>query len=438
MAGANIAKERKFHDAWAFYLFIAFAIGMNTFFLVNTKAPVDEVVKVNNDFHLLQCLGVNFLFTICFLMISLLTCFIIPTATIVASVLALPLASIYVFFKYDLATNENAMVFGIIFFVINLLFLIMAGFMVLSNLNYISLALRAASKIFFANFFGVLFLQIVCFIVFAILVAPAGLVNSDDPIIKQTKYLDILLVAWIGSILSYFMEVFISSVVFFQIKNDKDGVFMNSLTNSCYALGSISFGALLVAIVTVLKAMVADAQESQRRDRANRNPFAMIMMWIASILLEILGEIIKFANNIAFPYLSVNGTGYKESIAQSYQLLISSGFEKIAAYYGVGFVITMMTFFSAFSTFVFNTLVLFPKLSVGDDISLIFGIVLSILFGVLFSVVFSLLRSAVMALIYAMVTCQSELKSYDPKFVEAMEQEKKKNVPENFNKQQAA
>lgn len=437
MADIKIIKERKFHDAWAFYLFAAFAIGMNTFFLLNSTNIFQEVEKGISTYKFFACFFSNLGFTIGLILLSLLMCFLIPKVLIVGSVFAIPVVSAISFFKFDLANNPNATVIGISMFLINLIFLIMAGFMILSSLTYISLALKAGSKIFFENFFSILAIQIACFLLFFISLIPVALVNADNDVIKALRYMIVLYFCWAWTILSYFMEVLISSIVFFHIKKDESGVIGNSLTNSFYAMGSIAFGALLIAVITTLKVMLASSRSEQPGEK--RNIFSVIVSAIAKVLLDILGEIVKFANNIAYPYLAVSGTGYQESVAQSFQVLTSSGYEKIASYYGLGFIVTILTIFSGVSLFYFNSLFLFDALGVSADKN-IYAIVLMIVFVALFNILFSLLRSAVMALVFATATCPTELKNYDPKFIEAIEEEKRKSVPRDAagNEQAAA
>jgi hypothetical protein len=434
MAGANIVKERQFHDAWAFYLFIIFLVGMNTFFLFNSKDVVASVIEFQTEFKILSCFLLNLGFTVAFLLLSLIFCSLIPKFLIVTSVLAIPILSAVSFFSFGLNSIKQSSVIAIVLFVFNFIFLIIAGITILSNLEYLSLALKSASKIFFENFFGIFFLQIFTFLLYFLSLVPVAFVDAkDNQIIGSMRYSAVLLFAWISCILKYFMEVFVSSVVFFHIQKKDQNVFLNSISNSLYALGSIAFGALIAALITVLKAMANDASSptDANGNPRSRNAVNQILLGISRFLLNALESFVKFANNLAYSYLSINGTDYKESVTQSFQSVMSSGYEKIASYWGLDFIIATLSFFFSTVLYLFNTKFLFPALglSATDKNGIIYAFVIVILFALLFYLNFSLLKSSVMALIFATITCHEELREYDPKFIETIENEKKKLVP---------
>ena len=437
MAGADILKERKFHDAWAFYLFIIFTIVMDTIYIVTTKQTFNDATTYIVSNKIIQIVLSNFALTLCLILLFLLLSSFAPKALVIGSVLTVPAVSIYYYIRFKVYEGEFALVLSILIFAINLIFLIIAGIVVLVNLEYVSQSLSIASKIFFQNFLSILGVQFICFFVLILLMAPAFLADTSEPVLKILAYASTLLFGWTATIISLFMEVFVSSVVFFHIKNDESGIFGNAFNNSLYALGSISFGALLVAIVFTLKSMIADAKSANTGK--NRSIATSIFLSIAEGIVSLLGDVIQFANSIAFPYLSVTGTKYSEAVAQSFQVLTSSGLEKIAAYYSLDFVIITVTLISLYMIFNINNFGILPLMGAGtanDNTTLILSAIFTAGFGFFFYSLFALLKSAVMSLIYATAACPSELKGYCPEFVELVEKEKKKHVPADASKNQ--
>ena len=96
---------------------------------------------------------------------------------------------------------------------------------------------------------------------------------------------------------------------------------------------------MIVAIINTLQAMVNDSCRRNEERGQRENILTIFLTAVVSFLLELLGDIAKFANSILLPYLSVNGTSYEESVVKSFQLLVNSGMQTISSLYSVGFVI---------------------------------------------------------------------------------------------------
>ncbi|ELA41783.1 uncharacterized protein VICG_01135 [Vittaforma corneae ATCC 50505] len=429
MENANKKREKQFHDSWAFILFMLLTIILNTIYIFNTSNFVDVTVKFYNDYKLGQLLLGNLVFTISIIAFSLVLCYSVPKFLIILSILLVPAASIAAWF-FGAKDSSYSTVVGTVLLIINLIFILIVSIVILSHLDYIAKVISVASLIFFMNILGILLVITFVTSIFVLLSIPALLVDSTEPIIQNLRYLEILMASWQFFIALYFVQVFISSIIAAEVQKSGD-VFGAAFTNSCYALGSISYGALLVAIVTTLQAMIQDAR-SRNRDRNERpNLLLAITGAIASLLLDILGDIIKFANAIAFPYLSVNGTSYEESVAKSFQILTNSGFEKVASISGVGFVIftMMLSFFGSSMLFNYYFFLSYIGLSGDPTQNIIVSIVVTVLFGFIFGMVFSLLRAAVLALIYTTIAMPDETKEFDPEFVEILNEKKRQFEP---------
>lgn len=402
---------------------------LNTIYVFNTSNFVEVTVKFYGDYKVGQLLLGNLAFTVSLIALCLLLCYLVPKLLIVLSILLVPAASIASwFFAAKDSTYSTAI--GTVLSIINLIFIIIVSIVILAHLDYIAKVISVASLIFFTNILGILLVITFVTSVFVLLSIPALLVDSTEPIIQNLRYLEILMTSWQFFIALYFVQVFISSIIAAEVQKSGD-VFGTAFANSCYALGSVSYGALLVAVVTTLQVMVQDARNRSRDRNERPNILLAIIGAIAGFLLEILGDIIKFANAIAFPFLSVNGTSYEESVVKSFQILTNSGFEKVASISGVGFVIFTMILSFAGSSMLFNYYFFLDYIGLSGDPAknVVVSIIVTVLFGFVFGMVFSLLRAAVLALIYTTITMPEETKEFDPEFVEILREKKRQFEP---------
>lgn len=417
MANFNIVRERKFHDAWAFYLFLLFLAGMNTVFLMNTSNPTIEVQKFLKNYRIIECFVYNLAITVCLLLASFLLCFLIPKVLIIASLLSVPMTSIIFVKNFNFGDDPTQIIkASVSLSICNFIFLCFAAYFVFSKLNYVSLTLRACSKIFFENIFSILSVQITCIFLFAISLVPVLLINSENEILQVLKYSILLLLLWTKDLLFYFMEVFVSSIVFFHIKKDKKGVFINSLTNSIFALGSVAFASLITALIAFLSALARSVKNN--RDDKKKSSLNVIVAAIAECLLKCLGKLVEYANSIAFPYLALYGTNYQESLTSSFHLLSNSAYAHTSSSVGLGFVITLFTFLFGSIVFLFNNLILLKFLAIEDDGTYCF--ILALVFTLFFRIMFSLVQSIAVSLMFSAAACPEELKGYDIRFLEAL------------------
>lgn len=424
--------ERKFHDSWAFYLFLVFAVVLNVIYLYNTSNVIDATIKLNSDHHILSIIGLNLLFIIICLLISLLLCYFIPKVVVFLSIVIVPALLILSTYRYIVESPKGNAI-GIFVAVLTLVFVLIACLLVLSHIDYISQVISLSSKIFFINFFGILFVFILSTSMIIILTTPVLLVDSSNEIIQATRYLSLLLFFWEALICSYFLEVYVSSVIFSEINDDGEGIFTKSFKNACYALGSISYGALLYAIILVLQSMVAKARANQRNQGGKPNVLFLILSAIAKFFIDLLGSIVKFANQLAFPYLSVNGTSYEESVVKAFDLLVKSDLEKILSLNGVGFVIFTFILSFGIGSYLMNFYFILDRAGAGgsENEKIIWSVLIGVVSSMLFGNVFSLLKSAVLSLVYTCVAIPEKIKEYDHDFVNLIEKKKKELTPQS-------
>ncbi|KAM0681093.1 hypothetical protein GINT2_000878 [Glugoides intestinalis] len=231
---------------------------------------------------------------------------------------------------------------------------------------------------------------------------------------------------WLLVACIYFIQVYISSVIVSEISNeDESSVFKTSFRNACYALGSISYSSLIVAIIYTLRAMVNDAATRNRSRDERPNLFSRILTSIALALLNALGDIAQMANAIALPYLSINGTSYQDSVIKSYQTLTHSEFENVASLMGIDFLIFTMTLLHCGLSVCFNYHFLIDYLGISPSSKGSVSISISVLFSGVAEILFNLLAFSVIGLIFTIILLPNETKKYEPSFFELLS--KKKN-----------
>lgn len=124
-----------------------------------------------------------------------------------------------------------------------------------------------------------------------------------------------LLFYWTLFNVLYSLRVFVSSYVLLHyIEHGQNAdIGSQSLMNLFYALGSICFGGLLVAIVSALQLLV-DREAQNRRNNGGSAIFALLI----GIILNILRDLIDYSNQWTFCYISLTGKDYINSTKESW------------------------------------------------------------------------------------------------------------------------
>lgn len=303
----------------------------------------------------------------------------------------------------------------------NTIFLIVAVFAIIKHIDYISKVVSLSSKIIFKNFLGIIFVvMLVGSIFFGFALLPL-LVNTSNELILHLRYLSFLMLFWLFFISVYFVQVYISSVIVLEISNeDESSVFKSSFRNACYALGSISYSALLVAIISTLQLMVSDASKRNQRRDDGSNLISRIFSSMALALLSAIGDIAKMANAIALPYLSINGSSYEESVVKSYETLTHSGFENVASLFGIDFLVFNLILLHIGASMFFNYYFVLDYLGVSASSKEFVAFLISLIFAEFAGMVFTLLKFSVIALIFTSILLPNETKKYEPDFFDVL------------------
>jgi hypothetical protein len=123
------------------------------------------------------------------------------------------------------------------------------------------------------------------------------------------------------------------------------GSVFRSLT---YSFGSICFGSLLQAIVSVFRYLLENARN--QRNRENDNACGAILLCILECLARLLEDILEYFNQWAYVFCGIYGYSYLESGKAVMELFRSRGFTAVITDNLVGYVLGFTTFAVALLT----------------------------------------------------------------------------------------
>jgi len=264
------------------------------------------------------------------------------------------------------------------------------------------------------------------------------LAEEKNSTLKYCHYLTILFYLWNGVALHYFSEVFISSLVYCSIESEKlthTEILKRSLKNTLYALGSICFGSLVLALVKTLRVYVKDQKYKECEQKKKPSALQQILFLIASILLSLLEDLVKFANFLAYPYLAVTGCSYTEAVKNSFDEIYS---KKCAAFSLIGsicFILYIFAFCSAYAMVSANyTLIKYLCPQEKEAAEFFIKSSIFIAFFCILSVVMAsqMVYSSSLAIIFCSATKPDSLLKYSPETYNAIIQSGENGAEEEF------
>ncbi|EPR77770.1 hypothetical protein SLOPH_1209 [Spraguea lophii 42_110] len=215
-----------------------------------------------------------------------------------------------------LNVHVSVVIVSIIGAVIGLLFYFIFAW---RNIKFSAKVAQASTRIIL-KYMGVVILMITVLVSIAIILEYCYLVATKNS--KEFAAGNVILgialffsLFWTMFALLYFMRVFISSFVCLEILtySHVSSILMEALSNTFYALGSIMFGAMLIAIVQTLRMLVS--RDEERSDS--------ILNSILYFLLSMLEDVIRFANEWVFVHIALYGKSYVKTLKTSFQELMS-------------------------------------------------------------------------------------------------------------------
>lgn len=142
---------------------------------------------------------------------------------------------------------------------------------------------------------------------------------------------------------------------------------MSSLHRSLtYSFGSICFGSLLHALISVLRFLVESARNQRDRDDECGGCGALLLC-ILECLARLLEDIIDYFNQWAYVFVGIYGYSYLESGRRVMELFRARGWTSIVTNGLVGYVLSFVTFTMGIITGVAALIVeYFATQSLGD------------------------------------------------------------------------
>ncbi|ELQ75841.1 Choline Transporter-like (CTL) Family [Trachipleistophora hominis] len=286
--------KRKVNDLWALALYVVFMAGVLTYtaFMSKTKSYLD--LASHFDMKVLI-----FTFVCGFLSfgVHLAALLYFPGPAMHLSCIVIPILSIIL---AVLSGNIIGIVVSVIF---SALMLVTYLFYLRKHIKYAAQIAKSAAQLVCTSIFStlcvlILFLAGWSGMIYFFVTVSTGL-SKQDRIIGLA--IEALAFVWTLFVLCYSLRVFIASifVVHYLMRSiSPTQRAVEAFKNWLYALGSICFGALIIALITVLRMLV-----DRERDRSGS--VGSFFYSILLVLLDILQDLVNFSNEWAYCYVAL-------------------------------------------------------------------------------------------------------------------------------------
>lgn len=422
----EVQNSRKLNDIWAFITYVVFAGIINTCLILNLSPP-DKISMSLSTIYITQFLFKNIILVIILVIISMILLEYCPKIMIYGSLFILPITfiGIQIAFPKNIILSVISIILGLISFVIYF-------FIIHKNINYI------ASII--SNTLHILSKYIVSFImIFAILIMMTfsqGVLiifaDRSTPIVRALEWINILLIFWTFAVVNYFYQVFVASVIILHVinKDTRTSITTKALKNTIYALGSICFGALILAFIQTMKAVTFNLEDRNRRRQDGGSLITTIFLLTLHVIISLLETIVENTNRLTYPYLAIHGTSYKESVVQSFSIIRNNNAQGFASFIAVDLALALLTLGAFIISIAFNFVFLVdPKIEEFKKL----GIVAVIINTFCFSGFLSMISSGSLAVVFIDIFAPIDLSSYDNNLYNTISAKQKELSNTNLN-----
>lgn len=146
---------------------------------------------------------------------------------------------------------------------------------------------------------------------------------------------------WLEETMSNVLGVTMSSVtanwaIDLQTISNASPVSASFCFATTYALGSVAFGSLIVAVLKFMRVMARALADSAAR---SRNGFAMVLALCCMCMVGCLEGLARWFNEWAFAYVGIYQQDFLTSAGRVSELFVTNGWEAIRNDYFTGFVI---------------------------------------------------------------------------------------------------
>lgn len=401
-SASSFKSGRKFHDSWACYLFIATVTIVNTILLMNSRS-ISFLTESESNYT--SYIIYNFLLFLVFTSLAFVMSSFLPKVTIIGGMIGYFILSVITFIK----SNESLNWGSYLMFFLDMLFFVTIAIAIYWNFKFLVKILSVGAKLMLKNIHSIFFVMVINFIISSIIIFPSVVADNKKEIVGYLKYVSLLLFFWSMYISSYFNIVFVSGMVS-EIISQNTEYLITSLKNTFMAFGSICLGALILAIVKMLQNIVNTKKNNNNKTSSSGgNLLLLISYLIVVVLLKFIEESIKFANNMIYPYMSINGTSYKESLLNSFDEICKSGFSKVIA---LGALSKITSLFSFIYIHIGINIIIFSNV-VKDLTSFFISIMILLLFYSAFNSLFSMIESASMGILFKCIKSPDDVIKFD-------------------------
>lgn len=304
---------RKFHDAWAFILYLIVYTGCTTYAVLNIKESSVSFKFLDEELrHAYVCLAIVMLFII----MNFGALRLIPSIYLKIMICLFPVTSIYISIKLFGSSAYISTIFSTFLWCLFM-------FHYWSNIDTIAGILKITMGILLSHIFSVIFGIIVCCVLQITQLYLTIQLNIRD--LLSNRLLFVLMIFntyWSFANFVYFYKVYATSLVSYHYINrdeSKSSVFKGSIKNSFYALGSISFAGFIMALIYTAKTL-AGRDKDEDRDLRSKYTIEEALMNIISYFFGVVIEVAELVHDLTLPYLAIHGESYVQSIKNAYQV----------------------------------------------------------------------------------------------------------------------
>jgi hypothetical protein len=308
-----IKKTRKFHDAWAFMLYLIVHIGCTTFTVLNIKEGSLNLEFMNVEIqHAYICFAV----VMFFMVINFGGLRLIPNIYLKVMICLFPVITIYIAIHISRSSTYVTAIF-----VIFLWGLFMVYYW--SKISTIAGIIKITMKLLLSNLFAVICGILICSSLQILQLYVTIQLNVFDLISNRMLYVLILFnTYWSFANFICFYKVYATSVVAYHYINKEEHsvlVCREALRNSFYALGSISFAGFIISLIYTAQYFLEENENSDNNVRSKFNVDRLLIR-IISCFSDIVVEVIELVHDLTLPYLAIHGESYIQSTINSYKV----------------------------------------------------------------------------------------------------------------------
>lgn len=399
----EVKKNRSFHDAWAFILYLLLTAATTAWMAVEMKEPP----QYDKD-ALLPLLTLNVGLMLAFLLLAYLGLRyaaeeFIFTANVVAPATAFVLSM--------LTLDPIVILLAGIGFAVCLLFYFWA---IKPVLPLMAACIQTTAKILASNLVGCILLLLVSVSLQVVqgFVFMRTLGNADANK-SAVIVLFVLNSYWTLFNIVYFTQVVVSGIVIGHVASGRAS-FGQAFYNALMALGSVSFAGLIMAAISTARLLV-----QRDRDRNNERGSSNFLNILLLCILGVLGDLVDTMNELVFPYLALHGTRYTESMSKSYNMIGEKRGITLVSNVAIGKVISFCLLFFIELVVLGDALLLLSQGQPSPVAIATAGVVAVPLVVFVYSFL-SMFSSGTLALIYSYVESPEMVKRVEPELAERM------------------